>query len=200
MIRRKGQPDRLYAVMKLLGRDAVQQGDRDAVSRTGDFVVLDARSAVIETDTGSALVLDLPRERFEAMLGPTRLFTALTVGADLASTTLANTFIQELERVGAQLTPSAAARMASIGADLIMASLAERMAQEVPGSIHGNVTVRREKAYVEANLCNPSLDPPWPVWPTSPSRSRAATGERSGCRPWYAGPTRPGSRASGSPT
>ncbi|MHB2211516.1 hypothetical protein [Methylobacterium sp. CM6257] len=50
--------------------------------------------------------------------------------------------------------------MASIGVDLIMASLAERMAQEVPRSVHGNVTVQRAKAYVEANLGDPNLDPP----------------------------------------
>ena len=159
-IRRHGQPDRLYASMKLSGHDTLQQGDREAVTRTGDFVVIDARPAVCEANTGISLVVDLPRERFEAMLGPSRLFCALTVGADLASTILANTFIQELVRVGDQLTPDAAARMASIGTDLIIASLAERMAQEVPGSVHGNVTVQRAKAYVEANLSDPTLDPP----------------------------------------
>ncbi len=159
-IRRHGQPDRLYASMKLSGHDTLQQGDREAVTRTGDFVVIDARPAVCEANTGISLVVDLPRERFEAMLGPSRLFCALPVGADLASTILASTFIQELVRVGDQLTPEAAARMASIGIDLIIASLAERMAQEVPGSIHGNVTVQRAKAYVEANLSDPNLDPP----------------------------------------
>ncbi|XYD12195.1 helix-turn-helix transcriptional regulator (plasmid) [Methylobacterium sp. NMS12] len=34
------------------------------------------------------------------------------------------------------------------------------MAQEVPRSIHGNVTVQRAKAYIEANLGDPTLDPP----------------------------------------
>ncbi|MBN4092637.1 MULTISPECIES: helix-turn-helix domain-containing protein [Methylobacterium] len=159
-IRRYGQPDRLYASMKLSGQDAIQQGDREAVFRTGDFVVIDARPAVCEADTGISLVIDLPRERFEAMLGPSRLYCALTVGADLASTTLANTFLQELVRMGDQLTPDAAVRMAAIGTDLIIASLAERMAQEVPRSVHGNVTVQRAKAYVEANLSDPNLDPP----------------------------------------
>ncbi|MGN8095802.1 hypothetical protein [Methylobacterium sp. 22177] len=67
-VRRKGPHDRVYAVMKFSGRDTVQQGDREAASRTGDFVVLDARPSVIQTETGGALVLDLPRERFEAVL------------------------------------------------------------------------------------------------------------------------------------
>ena len=67
-VRRKGPHDRVYAVMKLSGRDTVQQGDREAASRTGDFVVLDARPSVIQTETGGALVLDLPCERFEAVL------------------------------------------------------------------------------------------------------------------------------------
>ncbi|SDA30064.1 AraC-type DNA-binding protein [Methylobacterium sp. UNC378MF] len=159
-IRRHGQPDRLYATMKLSGRDAIHQGDQEAVFRTGDFVVIDARPAVCETNTGISLVIDLPRERFEAMLGPSRQFCALTVGADLASTTLANTFIRDLIRVSDRLTADAAARMASIGTDLIIASLAERMAQEVPRSIHGNVTVQRAKAHIEAHLGDPILDPP----------------------------------------
>jgi AraC-like DNA-binding protein len=159
-IRRHGQPDRLYATMKLSGHDAIQQGDREAVTRTGDFVVIDARPAVCEANTGVSLVIDLPRERFEAMLGPSRLFCTLTVGADLASTALANTFIQDLIRVSDRLTGDAAARMASIGTDLIIASLAERMAQEVPRAVHGNVTVQRAKAHIEAHLGDPGLDPP----------------------------------------
>ena len=159
-IRRHGQPDRLYATMKLSGHDAIQQGDREAVTRMGDFVVIDARPAVCEANTGVSLVIDLPRERFEAMLGPSRLFCALTVGADLASTALANTFFQDLIRVSDRLTVDAAARMASIGTDLLIASLAERMAQEVPRSVHGNVTVQRAKAYIEAHLGDPGLDPP----------------------------------------
>ncbi|MBE7245710.1 MAG: AraC family transcriptional regulator, partial [Actinomycetospora chiangmaiensis] len=120
-IRRHGQPDRLYATIKLSGHDILQQGDREAVTRTGDFVVIDARPAVCEANTGVSLVIDLPRDRFETMLGPSRLFCALTVGADLASTALANSFIQELVRMGDRLTPDAAARMASIGTDLIIA-------------------------------------------------------------------------------
>jgi AraC family transcriptional regulator, positive regulator of tynA and feaB len=159
-VRRNGQHDRVYAVLKLSGQDAVQQGDQEAVTRPGDFVVLDARPAVIETQTGSALVLDLPRERLESVLGPSRLFSALTVGADLASTTLAGTYIQDLVRVGSRLDPDAATRMASIGIDLIVASLAERLAQEMPRTTHGTVTVQRAKAYIEANLSDQTLDPP----------------------------------------
>ena len=159
-VRRNGQHDRVYAILKLSGRDVVHQGDQEAVCQAGDLVILDARPAVVQTETGSALVLDLPRERFEAMLGPSRLFSALTVGAELASTTLARTYVQELVRVGDQLTPDAAARMASIGIDLIVASLAERLAREVPRSTHGTVTLQRAKAYIEANLSDQTLDPP----------------------------------------
>jgi AraC family transcriptional activator of tynA and feaB len=158
--RRHGNPDRFFALLKLSGRDTVQQGDREARTRPGDLVMLDSSASVLDAETGDSLVIDLPRQRLETLLGPSRLFIALTAQADLPSTILANTFIHELVRVGAQLTPDAAARMASIGVDLITASLAERMAQEVPGSIQGNVTVQRAKAYVEANLGDPNLDPP----------------------------------------
>ena len=79
-VRRNGRHDRVYAVLRLSGQDTIQQGDQEAVSRAGDFVVVDARPAVFQTETGSALVLDLPRDRLETALGPSRLFSALRVG------------------------------------------------------------------------------------------------------------------------
>ncbi|MCJ2064178.1 helix-turn-helix domain-containing protein [Methylobacterium sp. J-088] len=159
-VRRNGRGDRLYAVFTESGHHAVQQNEREAVARTGDFVVLDHRPGVSEIETGSVLILDLPRERLESVLGPSQLFTTLTVGTNLASTTLANTYIRELIRVGDRLTPDAATRMASIGVDLMVASLAERLVQEVPRSIQGNATVQRAKAYIDDHLGDTTLDPP----------------------------------------
>ena len=159
-VRRDGRSDRAYAVLMLSGRAIAQQGDQEAECRKGDLFVLDARPAVVQTETGSTLILDLPRDRLEAALGPSRLFSALRVDGDHASTTLARTYIQDLVAVADRLGPDAAARMASIGIDLIVASLAERLAQEVPRPIHGNITVQRAKAYVETHLGDPSLDPP----------------------------------------
>jgi AraC family transcriptional regulator, positive regulator of tynA and feaB len=158
-VRRNDRSKRLFAAFTLSGRQAIRQDDREAVAEAGDLVVFDRRPVVTE-QSGSFLVLDLPSERLESALGPARLFTTLTAGADLASTILAKTFVQELVRMGDQLGPDAATRMASIGVDLIVASLAERIAQDVPRSIHGNVTVQRAKAYIEANLGDQTLDPP----------------------------------------
>ncbi|MCJ2087898.1 helix-turn-helix domain-containing protein [Methylobacterium sp. E-005] len=158
-VRRSGG-DRLYAAFTQSGRHTVQQNGREAVCRTGDFVVFDHRPGVSAIETGSFLVLDLPRERLENVLGPSHLFTALAVEANLASTTLASTYVQELIRVGDRLSPDSAARMASIGIDLVVAGLAERIAQEVPRSVHGNATVQRAKAYVEAHSGDATLDPP----------------------------------------
>jgi AraC family transcriptional regulator, positive regulator of tynA and feaB len=159
-LRRGGKADQLFANFTLAGVNATRQGESDAVSRAGDIVMLDHRPIVSLAQAGSSLMLELPRARIEAMLGPSRLFCALTAGADLAATTLASTYVRDLVRVGDQLGPDSAARMAAIAVDLIVASLAERMAREVPGSIHGNVTVQRAKAHVEANLGDPSLAPP----------------------------------------
>jgi AraC family transcriptional regulator, positive regulator of tynA and feaB len=158
--RRHGNADRVFVLLKLSGRDAVQQNGREAKTRPGDLLMLDSSASVLEARTGDSLVIDLPRQRFETVLGPSRLYTALTAGADLASTTLAGSYIRELVRVSDQLSADAAARMASIGTDLIIASLAERMAQEVPRSIHGNVTIQRAKAYIDAHLSDATLDPP----------------------------------------
>lgn len=159
-VRRSGKQDRVHVILRLSGQETIRQGDQEAVCRAGDFVVLGPRPLVSMAETGTKLVLDLPRDRFETMLGPSRLFSALTVGANFASTPLASTYIKDLIAVSDRFSPEAATRMASIGIDLLVASLSERMAQEVPRSIHGSVTVQRAKAYVEANLGDPSLDPP----------------------------------------
>ncbi|WP_342109989.1 helix-turn-helix domain-containing protein [Methylobacterium sp. SI9] len=159
-IRRDGRHDRVYAVLILSGRAIAHQGDQEADCRMGDLVILDARPAVVQTETSSTLILDLPRDRLETALGPSRLFSALRIGGDHASTILARTYIQELVAVADRLGPDAAARMASIGVDLIVASLAERLAQEAPRPTHGTVTVQRAKAYIEAHLGDQTLDPP----------------------------------------
>ncbi|MEE7502900.1 helix-turn-helix domain-containing protein [Methylobacterium mesophilicum] len=160
MVRRNGRHNRVCAILRLSGNGSFQQGDQEARTRPGDLVVLDARPAVCMTEASSSLVVDLPRERLENVLGPSRLFSGLTIGADLASTTLASSYLRDLVRVGDRLTPDAAARMASIGIDLIVASLAERLAQDVPRSTHGAVAVQRAKAYIEAHLGDAMLDPP----------------------------------------
>lgn len=129
--------------------------------QAGDVVVIDHRPAVLTCGPGSqCLFLELPRERLENLLGPARLYTALTIGAHLGATTLATMFFHDLIRVRRQLTPEAAARMTAIGGDLIVASVAERLAQEVPQPLHGTVLVQRAKAYIEAHLHEPDLDPP----------------------------------------
>jgi AraC family transcriptional regulator, positive regulator of tynA and feaB len=122
--------------------------------------VLDHRTGVSEIETGSFLILDLPRERLESALGPLQLTITLAVGANLASTMLVNTYVQKLIRVRDHLNLDGAARMAVIGVELVVASLAERFAREVPRSIHGNATVQRAKAYIETHLSDTTLDPP----------------------------------------
>lgn len=160
-IRRLKKEGGVSVTFKLAGLSTTQQDDRDSAQRPGDLYVLDHRPAVMTSSMGSqSLFLELPRERLESVLGSARNYAALTVGKQLASTSLALTFFQELIRVERRLSPDAAIRMSGIGIDLIVASIAERMAKEVPRPLHGTVVVQRAKAFVEANLGNPTLDPP----------------------------------------
>ncbi|ONF46435.1 helix-turn-helix domain-containing protein [Methylobacterium radiotolerans] len=161
MIRRAGRDDTLIVTFQLSGVLKCLQDDRSSVLRPGDLVVLGHRPGTLTTSTGHrSLYFELPREHLEGVLGPASLYTALTIGADLASTMLATTFFQELTRVWQQLTSEAANRMAAVGINLIVASLADRIAQEVPRPIYGSVVVQRAKAYVEAHLGDVTLDPP----------------------------------------
>ncbi len=160
--REEGDQDKLTCVIRLAGMARSSQHGRTTVERPGDITVFDRSTSVSHAfDTPmQTLRLEVSRARLERMLGSARLFAALTVGADLPSASLVRTFFDELIRVHETLSADTAERMASIGIDLLVASLAERMAQETPKSLQATVTVQRAKAHVEANLGDPTLDPP----------------------------------------
>ncbi|MCB4803143.1 helix-turn-helix domain-containing protein [Methylobacterium brachiatum] len=161
MIQRRGQDGTLIVTFQLAGVLTSLQDDRSSVQRAGDLVVLDHRPGVLTTSAGhQSLYLELPRERLESVLGSARLFTSMTVGADVGALSLARTFFLDLIKIRRQLAPDTAIRMSEIGIDLIVACLAERLAHEAPRPVHGTLVVQRAKAYVEAHLGDPSLDPP----------------------------------------
>ncbi|MCJ2055239.1 helix-turn-helix domain-containing protein [Methylobacterium sp. J-048] len=160
-IRRLGDEGCISVGFTLAGERTVQQRDRASTQRQGDLVVIEHQPAVMTTSPGNqSLYLKMPRERLESVLGPARRYAALTIGADLATTTLATSFFEELSRMHHRLDPVTVARMGSIGVDLIVASIAERIAQDVPLPLSGSVLVQRAKAYIEAHLGDPNLDPP----------------------------------------
>ncbi|OAS18843.1 helix-turn-helix domain-containing protein [Methylobacterium platani] len=158
--RRHDKPDTVGVFLMSYGESASVQDDRESVQRSGDLLVLDWCPVVRTTlTTSQSLFVEVPRERLESSLGSPRRYTALTVGANLGSTKLASSFVQNLVRLGPQLAADSATRMASVAVDLIVASIAERLAQEVPRPLHGTVAVQRAEAYIEAHLGDRSLDP-----------------------------------------
>ncbi|SFL26318.1 helix-turn-helix domain-containing protein [Methylobacterium pseudosasicola] len=159
-IRRLGDEDCISVGFTLAGVTTVQQRDRVSTQRQGDLVVIEHQPTVMTTSPGNqSLYLKMPRERLESALGPARRYAALNLGADMATTTLAMSFFEELSRMHHRLDPVTVDRMGSIGVDLIVASIAERMARDVPLPLSGSVLVQRAKAYVEAHLGDPDLDP-----------------------------------------
>lgn len=160
-IRRHSKDGTVVVTFQLAGTLQSQQDGRSCVQRAGDLAVVDHRPTVhLSSRDCRVMYLELPRERLESMLGSARLYTCLTVGAELGSTALATSFFHELIRVRRQLAPDALARMATIGTDLIVAGIAARLEQEVPQSLHGSVVVQRAKAHIEAHLSDQTLDPP----------------------------------------
>ncbi|GJD73452.1 helix-turn-helix domain-containing protein [Methylobacterium goesingense] len=159
-LRRRDEPGSLFILIQEAGVSMSAQEDRAAIQRTGDIMVLGSRPNVhVAGRRDAMLVLELPRERLEVMLGSSRLFTALTIEGNRPATALATAFIQDLVRLGEKLDPDSAARMATIATDLIIAGIADRLAREVPSPLHGTVVVQRAKAYIEAHLGDPTLDP-----------------------------------------
>lgn len=154
--------DKLFVSIQLSGFSFCSQDDRSSARAPGEFVVIERRSSVIETKKDNkSLTIALPRDRIEKFLGPTRRYTSLTIGRNLASAVLATNFLKDLASVSDRLSSEAAGRMAAIGIDLIVASIAERLALEAPKSLNSTIIVQRAKAHVEAHLDDPSLDPPY---------------------------------------
>ncbi|MCJ2033518.1 helix-turn-helix domain-containing protein [Methylobacterium sp. J-068] len=159
-LRRRDEPDVLFALIQLAGQSITVQDGREAIQRAGDVVVLGGRPNVhVSSQRDQSFVIELPAERLEGLLGSSRLYTALTFEAAKPATAMFTTYFQELMRLRDRLAPDTAARVASIGVDLLVAGIAERLAQEVPGPLNGTVVVQRAKAHVEARLGDASLDP-----------------------------------------
>lgn len=159
-IRRHGKHDTLNVALVLSGEVASSQDDRTAIQHAGEIVVLDRRPAIMTTRSASqTLFIEAPRERLERALGSTRRYTALTLGADQASTSLVTTFFTQLVRTYPGLPSDTADQMAAIGIDLLIAGIAERLAREVPKPLQGTLIVQRAMAYIEAHSGDPSLDP-----------------------------------------
>ncbi len=160
-IRRHSKQDKLSVVIRLSGTANSNQYDRAVVQQPGDLIVLDSNKPVTleYPDPTSSLFIELPREQLEGALGSSPLYAGLRVGGDLPGTSLVRTFFTDLIRVHREMSPDMAERMTRIGTDLIVASIAERLAQDTPRPLQGTVIVQRAKAYVDANLGDPTLDP-----------------------------------------
>ncbi|MFK5595863.1 helix-turn-helix domain-containing protein [Methylobacterium sp. HMF5984] len=159
-IRQHDKHETVSVVLMLSGTLACAQGGRESVQRPGEFVVLDRKPTVMETKEHSrSLIVEVPRERLERMLGPVSQYAGLTVGSNQVTTSLVTNFIDELTRIQGQLSPDLAERLSGIGIDLLVAGLSERMAREAPRPLAGTLLIQRAKAYVAANLGDPTLDP-----------------------------------------
>ena len=154
--------DHLFISMVLSGTVRADQNDRSSTDKAGDFAVRDTNTpwTIEHNGYSEVLAIAVPRERLETALGSARTCAGLTVDGDLPATLLARSFLANLLREGDRLPPHSAERMVGIGIDLIVACLAERLAQEAPRPMHGTLVIQRAKAFIEAHLGDPTLDPP----------------------------------------
>lgn len=136
------------------------QYDRSGVQKAGEIVIYDRRpQTVVSEDKSRALLIEIPRERIEGIVGPSQVYSSLTIDTTVASTAIVSTFFRQLLQINDLLSPQASTQMSSIGVDLIVACLAERMAKDLPHRLHGTLVVQRAKLSIESNLGNPKLSP-----------------------------------------
>ncbi|MGU3544796.1 helix-turn-helix domain-containing protein [Methylobacterium sp. A52T] len=154
--------DHLFMSIVLSGQVCADQYDRSSTDRVGDFSIRDTNTpwTIEHGGYSEVLAIGIPRERLEGALGSARLFAGVTVGGDLPTATLTRSFLGNLLSLGDRLTPQVAESMVSTGLDLIVASLAERLAREAQQPVQDSVVVQRARAYLEAHLHDPTLDPP----------------------------------------
>ncbi|MEE7489400.1 helix-turn-helix domain-containing protein [Methylobacterium oryzae CBMB20] len=154
--------DHLFMSVVLSGHVRAHQYDRSSTDRVGDFSIRDTNTpwTIEHSGYSEVLAIGIPRERLEESLGSARLFAGVTVGGDLPTATLTRSFLSSLLSLGDRLTPQVAESLVSTGLDLIVASLAERLAREVRQPVRDSVVMQRARAYIEANLHDPTLDPP----------------------------------------
>ncbi|MET3413788.1 AraC-like DNA-binding protein [Methylobacterium sp. 1030] len=131
-----------------------------SIQRPGDFMVIDITTAEMTSEARSrTLVLELPRERLTRILGPVPIYAGLIVSKNQLTASLATNYIKKLTKIGGQLNPELVTRLSSIAIDLLVAGLSERIAQETPRSLAGTLLLQRAKAYIDAHLGDPSLNP-----------------------------------------
>lgn len=158
-IRRHDKHETVTVVLMLEGTLACAQDGREEMQRPGEFVVLDRRPTVMLTKSHSrSLILEVPRKSLERMLGPVSVYAGLTVGSEQATTSLFFEYVKGLTQIEDQLNPHLADRLSSITIDLLIAGLSERISRETPKRLTSTLMIQRAKAYIEANLDDPTLD------------------------------------------
>lgn len=159
-VARRLMGDKLTVSILLAGSQVRSQNGREAVLGAGDFAVSDCGSFAGTSGDGTrALVVEVPRKRFEDALGPARLYAALAVDGALGGASLAVDFMRRLVEVAPGLDEATGARMASIGQDLLIAAMAERLARATPAPLLAEVAVQRAKAHIASRFGDPQLDP-----------------------------------------
>ncbi|MET3413766.1 helix-turn-helix domain-containing protein [Methylobacterium sp. 1030] len=160
LVRQYLNNDHVLAALVLSGSQSGQQSGREYIQNRGEFVVLSNDPSIGQTSTSSRVIyIKIPRGPLERVLGPVSLYSGLTMQRGQPSLLLMANYIKSLVRVHSSLTSAAAERASSTVIDLVISSVAERIGQEPPGPIAGTLLVQRAKAYVEANLGDPTLDP-----------------------------------------
>jgi hypothetical protein len=89
-LRQREDTGTVFVLIQLEGRSTSSQDGRDTVQRPGDIIVLGGRPNVHRSSrTDRSIVLELPREKLENFLGPTKIYTAFASGANSPGSMLA---------------------------------------------------------------------------------------------------------------
>ena len=148
----------LFYVTK--GEIGIEQEDRQAVGKPGDFFIYDqARPIVLEfKPVYRAWMLGIPRPMLETRIVGTRSFTARPIDGASKVGRLVGSIVSQLDDFGADTNPGVIDLIGNATLDLVAAALAAEAGGTIPGSGSDHRLLGAAVAFMRANLDEATLD------------------------------------------
>jgi AraC family transcriptional regulator, positive regulator of tynA and feaB len=158
----RGDSDDMLLCMQISGRCYFDQEGRQAVNRSGGFLMLDTRRpfSIVLPECTRTLAIKIPRRGLEARLGNLGALTARGIPAEGALAGLASGFLSTLVGRLDTIGESSASAIAGQALDLLALAVSHELnGGETSLSSVRSATLLRLKSVIEAHLREPDLKP-----------------------------------------
>jgi AraC-like DNA-binding protein len=159
---RRDQRDHFMLFHVTAGAIGVAQDGREALACPGDSFVYD-QTRPVTLDIGPAYrtwMLSIPRPMLDSRVGGTRRFTAQRIAGTAAIGALVGSLVRRLDGFAGDTRPEILDRIGVSTLDILATALATEAGGTLPGDAAEHRLLAAAKAFLRANLQDPSLDIP----------------------------------------